>query len=1086
MHRMMPRPTRASGTLVVAARATRRVSEGDRGDRGPDHGFPRSAGTACRQDHGLEDGSSTPPGGVRNGSVTRPPADVAGSRERRVRSLPFSLSAAPSPAADHYVGRRRDEQRRGRPGPRPHPRRPVRAPVGPVPGRSDRRARPGRRRSRPAPLPHHRGPRGLACAPDRCGRSRRRRPPVPRRTGPSGRPFRCDPRPSPSRWAPSASLVRRIALWGAGPDGEYLAWRCAPVTRGSPPRSRPAGWRSGAPATEGEYLAWGRPAVRLTAQQANPPVVLREMPSTPTIPSATRPRPPRRLGRRRLPPPPRAVPRPAPTVTRCSPPGPSSPAPSAWSPPPTGWPPRPAWRPSRPAATRSTPPSPPGWPSRSSSRTSTAPAERSPSSSRPGAGSGQGAGPGGAGGSVVLSGQGVAPAAATIEAFEQFGLDLVPGTGLLAATVPGAFGAWLTLLRDHGTQPLDAVLRYAIEYAENGHPLLPRVTATVASVSEHFRTHWPTSAATWLSSDGAPPAAGRLFRNRVLASTYRRLLDAARGPSREAQIDAALSAWYSGFVAEEIDRFARYPVMDDSGRPHPGFLTGQDLAGWTPTYEAPVTLDRNGWTLAKAGPWSQGPALLQAIAMLDDVPTGRRRDRFASVSEDADTAEVVHASVEATKLAMADREAWYGDVENVPVDDLLSSTYAAERRALIGDTASNALRPGSPGGRPPRLPAFIASGASLAAGSRSGAGIGEPTVDPHGTTRGDTCHVDVVDRWGNLVSATPSGGWLQSSPVIPALGFPLGTRAQMFWLERGLPNSLAPGKRPRTTLTPSLALRGGVPTLAFGTPGRRPAGAVAAVLLAAARPRGTGPAGGDRRAGLAHHRVPVVVLPARVDGGRGRGRVAARGRRRRRAPPPRARRHRLRAVDPRPAVGGEPGPRDRDPPRRGQRARHAGLRRRPLTRRRTPLRGGPVAPGMLGRPCVPDCPTWKGTVRERARAPWDPDLGSRNGRAGPRPGDRPAARRARRGRGRDRQLRLGPGHRPAELGRAAPDDLRLRPRRLRPDDRGILGAVAPGRPRAGVRGAAERRSRPAASTSRSSGSSSRTGRCAGCRAADGR
>jgi gamma-glutamyltranspeptidase/glutathione hydrolase len=434
-----------------------------------------------------------------------------------------------------------------------------------------------------------------------------------------------------------------------------------------------------------------------------------------------------------------------------------------------------------------------------------------------GAASGQGAGPGGTGRPVVLSGQGVAPAAATIEAFEQFGLDLVPGTGLLAATVPGAFGAWLTLLRDHGTQPLDAVLRYAIEYAETGHPLLPRVTATVASVSEHFRTHWPTSAATWLSSDGAPPAAGRLFRNRVLASTYRRLLDAARGPSREAQIDAALSAWYSGFVAEEIDRFARYPVMDDSGRPHPGFLTGQDLAGWSPAYEAPVTLDRDGWTLAKAGSWSQGPALLQAIAMLDDVPAVRRRDRSASGPSDADTAEVVHASVEATKLAMADREAWYGDVENVPVDDLLSSTYAAERRALIGDTASTALRPGSPGGRPPRLPAFLAR--DTPAPTALAAGIGEPTVDPHGTTRGDTCHLDVVDRWGNLVSATPSGGWLQSSPVVPALGFPLGTRAQMFWLERGLPNSLAPGKRPRTTLTPSLALRGGVPALAFGTPG---------------------------------------------------------------------------------------------------------------------------------------------------------------------------------------------------------------------------------------------------------------------------
>jgi gamma-glutamyltranspeptidase/glutathione hydrolase len=427
---------------------------------------------------------------------------------------------------------------------------------------------------------------------------------------------------------------------------------------------------------------------------------------------------------------------------------------------------------------------------------------------------------------TVLAGQGVAPADATIDAFRELGLDLVPGTGLLAATVPGALGAWLTLLRDHGTLPLDAVLRYAVEYAETGHPVHPRVVATVASVSEHFRTHWPTSAATWLTSDGAPPVAGSLFRNPVLASTYRRLLDAARGPSREAQIDAALAAWYTGFVAEAIDRFCRYPVMDDSGRPHPGFLTAHDLAGWTPRYEQPVTLDWRGWTLAKAGPWSQGPALLQALAMLDGVLPAGPAGSHASVSGDADTTEMVHASVEATKLAMADREAWYGDVPwtgpaaVVPVGELLSPAYAAERRALIGETASRDLRPGSPGGRPPRLPGFVTTtSAAERPAARDLAGVGEPTVDTRGTTRGDTCHVDVVDRWGNLVSATPSGGWLQSSPVIPELGFALGTRAQMFWLEPGLPNSLAPGKRPRTTLTPSLALRGGVPALAFGTPG---------------------------------------------------------------------------------------------------------------------------------------------------------------------------------------------------------------------------------------------------------------------------
>ena len=426
-------------------------------------------------------------------------------------------------------------------------------------------------------------------------------------------------------------------------------------------------------------------------------------------------------------------------------------------------------------------------------------------------------------GPVVLSGQGVAPAGATIEAFDRFGLDLVPGTGLLAATVPGAVPAWLTLLRDHGTLPLEAVLRFAVDYAENGHPLLPRVAATIASVTEHFRAHWPTSAATWLTADGSVPEPGGLFRNPVLAATYRRLIDAARGADREAQLDAALAAWSTGFVAEAVDGFCRVPVMDDSGRAHAGFLTGQDMAAWRPVYEPPVTLDWRGWTLAKAGAWSQGPALLQALAILDGVEATRPGRRSAGAEPEHPGADLVHASVEAIKLAMADREAWYGDEAGVPVDELLSSRYADERRSLIGERASAELRPGSPSAGSPRLPAFLTTDGHRTLDGhptrRSAPGTGEPTVSRTGTTRGDTCHVDVVDRWGNIVSATPSGGWLQSSPVIPDLGFALGTRAQMFWLEPGLPNSLAPGKRPRTTLSPSLASRGGVPTLAFGTPG---------------------------------------------------------------------------------------------------------------------------------------------------------------------------------------------------------------------------------------------------------------------------
>ena len=168
---------------------------------------------------------------------------------------------------------------------------------------------------------------------------------------------------------------------------------------------------------------------------------------------------------------------------------------------------------------------------------------------------------------------------------------------------------------------------------------------------------------------------------------------------------------------------------------------------------------------------------------------------------------------------MADREAWYGDRTEVTIAELLDPGYNAKRRALIGEEASRELRPGHPGGRAPQLSEHAHRVRSGPLELTAPAGSGEPTVARTGETRGDTCHVDVVDRWGNMIAATPSGGWLHSNPVIPALGFPLGTRLQMAWLDPGLPNSLSPGKRPRTTLSPSLALRGGEPVLAFGTPG---------------------------------------------------------------------------------------------------------------------------------------------------------------------------------------------------------------------------------------------------------------------------
>src|SRR5882724_3224403 len=411
----------------------------------------------------------------------------------------------------------------------------------------------------------------------------------------------------------------------------------------------------------------------------------------------------------------------------------------------------------------------------------------------------------------MICGQGVAPAAATIANFRALGLDLIPGTGLLAAAVPGAFGAWMRLLRDYGTMPLAEILRPAIGYAENGYPMARRVSETIAVVADMFRREWPSSAAVYLPH-GMPPLPGRLFRNPTLAATYRRVLAEAGDGARERQIDLARAAWYRGFVAEAIDDFCRVEkVMDSSGRRHGGLLTGDDLARWEAPVEAPLTFDYRGYTVVKGGPWSQGPVLLQQLALLQG---------FDLDDLDPLGPEFVHVVVECAKLAFADREAWYGDPDyvDVPMRTLLSDDYNGARRKLVTERASFDLRPGSPDDRMPRV---LVGGREVVA-AEPGIGeptIGEPTVTEHGLVAGDTCHVDVIDRWGNMVSATPSGGWLQSSPVIPELGVCLGSRMQMFWLEEGLPASLEPGKRPRSTLSPSMAFKAGEPYLAFGTPG---------------------------------------------------------------------------------------------------------------------------------------------------------------------------------------------------------------------------------------------------------------------------
>ncbi|MEE9254984.1 MAG: gamma-glutamyltransferase, partial [Pseudomonadales bacterium] len=354
----------------------------------------------------------------------------------------------------------------------------------------------------------------------------------------------------------------------------------------------------------------------------------------------------------------------------------------------------------------------------------------------------------------VLCGQGSAPAGATIEHYKGLGLDLVPGSGLLATVVPGAFDAWMLMLRDHGELSLEEVFEPALAYAANGVPLVERVCMTINVVKELFQKEWPTSAALFLPG-GEVPRPGTLLGNTQLAATWQRILDEAKaaGSDRAARIDAARGAFYRGFVAEAMDRFCREnEVMDVSGERHSGVLSADDLANWQARYEDPLTYDYRGYTVCKTGPWGQGPALLQQLALLEEVDLG---------SMDPTGADFVHVVVEAAKLAFADREKFYGDPDfaDVPMDTLLSDQYNAARRALIDNQrASLEFRSGDiPGfGAEIDYAQHIAQGPSA---KLDRLGVGEPTMGRAGEAAGDTCHIDVIDRHGNMVSATPSGGW---------------------------------------------------------------------------------------------------------------------------------------------------------------------------------------------------------------------------------------------------------------------------------------------------------------------------------------
>ena len=397
---------------------------------------------------------------------------------------------------------------------------------------------------------------------------------------------------------------------------------------------------------------------------------------------------------------------------------------------------------------------------------------------------------------AAVNGNTRAPRAATIEWFRDRGLRLIPGDGFLPAGVCAVPDALITVLDRYGRLTLEQVLGPALELAANGFPMYEGMRRSIVQHEARFRAEWPASAALFLPV----PALGDTWRHPDLARTFERLIEAERGAraaGRREGLRAARDCFYRGPIAREIVAYQRETSLRDAtGTVSAGLLTEEDFAAFDTRIEAPVTARFRGYDVHKCGPWSQGPVFLQQLMLLDG---------FDLAALGHNSVEYIHTVVEASKLAFADRERYYGDPEfvTVPLRGLLSAEYAASRRALIDPRrASLELRPGDP--HPFEGTQAPAEAAALEARGWEGGTTGTRAVDAE----------------GNMFSATPSGGWFRSSPVIPGLGFSLGTRCQMFWLDDPRhPGALAPRKRPRTTLSPTLVTKDGAPCMAFGTPG---------------------------------------------------------------------------------------------------------------------------------------------------------------------------------------------------------------------------------------------------------------------------
>ncbi|MEP9368856.1 gamma-glutamyltransferase family protein [Xanthobacter sp. VNH20] len=391
---------------------------------------------------------------------------------------------------------------------------------------------------------------------------------------------------------------------------------------------------------------------------------------------------------------------------------------------------------------------------------------------------------------VCINGNMVAPEAATPEAYLDLGFEKIPPAGVFAAGVPGAMGAILEALKRYGRLSFADVCAPAMDLARNGfamHAGLQRqYNFGVSDLADLFRSEWHGSAALYLLEDGSVPDEGTTLRNPAIADMFEYLSreEKAAGGNREAGVRAAFNAFYRGDVAREMVAFVTA---------RGGLLRRSDFDQFEVRIEEPVTVRFGGVDVYKCGPWNQGPALLQTLSILKN---------FDLKALGHNSADYIHVVVEAIKLAFADREQYYGDPAfvDVPMDMLLSDAYGALRAALIGPRADHEVRPGDAWEGAALLPVEDRIGGSL---------WGPGTV-----------HVDAMDQEGYTAAFTPSGAYLKAHEVVPALGFPLGARLSNCRLTPSHhPNVIAPFKRPRTTISPSLAMKDGKPWMAFGSMG---------------------------------------------------------------------------------------------------------------------------------------------------------------------------------------------------------------------------------------------------------------------------